>query len=247
MERPLLTDVDEELGTIRCSGRLSLDLPPGLAVAGARRTLSADIDYVLQPAADGSGDVVMLEGDAPVSVPLATLGRSGSEAALAEAPVPPPVASPPIERPEVQPRADRPAREPVVASRPAPSPAVRPVAREPVTASRPEPKRTAPPSASATSAATPVKTANVRPSFNCRYARTKGETAVCTNGSLASLDRQMASKYYRAIASADASQRQTLSRSRDAFLRRRDRCGSDACVAATYNERIQEIAAIAGR
>jgi len=55
MERPLLTDHDEELGTLRCSGRLSLDLPPGVAVVGGRRTLAADIDYVLQPAADGSG------------------------------------------------------------------------------------------------------------------------------------------------------------------------------------------------
>ena len=72
MEQPLLRSHDEELGTVRCTGRLSLDLPPGVAVVGGRRTLSADVDYVLQPAADGSGDVVMIEGGDAIVVPLST-------------------------------------------------------------------------------------------------------------------------------------------------------------------------------
>ena len=75
VERPLLRSQDDALGTLRCTGHLSLDLPPGVAVVGGRRTLSADVDYVLQPAADGSGDVVMLEGADPIVVPLATFAR----------------------------------------------------------------------------------------------------------------------------------------------------------------------------
>jgi len=209
MERPLLRSHDAELGTIRCSGRLSLDLPPGLAVVGGRRTLSADIDYVLQPAADDSGDVVMLEGTDPIVIPLATLARTGETApapTTADAmeplapPVPPAAAPPPAETPVVQ----------------APAAAPPPV----------EPQRS---------------TATARPSFNCRYARTRGEIAVCRDTGLAALDRQMARQYYQAIAVADRRQRATLAATRDSFLRFRDRCPSDSCVAETYRGRMREI------
>lgn len=81
MEAPVLTGRDERLGTIGCSGRLSLDLPPGVAVVGGRRTLQADIKYRLQPASDGSGDVPILEGADAVIVPLATLARDRSTSA----------------------------------------------------------------------------------------------------------------------------------------------------------------------
>ncbi len=73
MEAPVMTGRDDELGTVSCSGRLSLDLPPGVAVVGGRRTLQADLVYRLQPAADGSGDVPILEGADAILVPLATL------------------------------------------------------------------------------------------------------------------------------------------------------------------------------
>ena len=73
MESPVMTGRNDELGTVNCSGRLSLDLPPGVAVVGGRRTLQADLVYRLQPAADGSGDVPILEGADSILVPLATL------------------------------------------------------------------------------------------------------------------------------------------------------------------------------
>ena len=41
-------------GGIACSASIALDLPPGVTVAGGRRTLAADLDYLLQPAADGT-------------------------------------------------------------------------------------------------------------------------------------------------------------------------------------------------
>ncbi len=203
MERPLLRSHDGELGTVRCTGRLSLDLPPGVAVVGGRRTLSADVDYVLQPAADGSGDVVMIEGADPIIVPLATLARSGETA-------PPPSAPTIVEGiPDQQ-------------QPPAPTMGA-PIAE-------PEPS----PQPSATSG-------NARPSFNCRYARTRGEIAVCQDPGLAELDRRMASQFYRALAQADRRQRATLTATRDSFLRYRDRCPTNACIAETYRGRIREI------
>ena len=35
VERPLLRSHDDELGTVRCAGRLTIDLPPGVAVGCA--------------------------------------------------------------------------------------------------------------------------------------------------------------------------------------------------------------------
>lgn len=248
MERPLLTSFDRELGTIRCSGRLLLDLPPGLAVVGGRRTLSADIDYVLQPAADGSGDVVMLEGDAPIMIPLATLARTGRDTRLASSAIPPVGTSVRNDPPQGPPRPDIPIRETLAgASKSTSSPTLRTVPNEPPTASRTVSKKPVPPKALPTSPPAQVQTAKARPSFNCRYARTKGEKAICNNAPLASLDRQMASKYYRSVASADARQRQLLAATRNAFLHRRDQCGSEACIANSYHERMREIADITGR
>ena len=206
MADPVLRAHDKELGTIRCGGRLSIDLPPNVAVVGGRRTLSADIDYVLQPAADGSGDVVMLEGVDSIVIPLATLAGSGS--------APPPAA-------ELAPgQMDAPPGE--------------------VTVDEPQPPDDlAEPPAAQDSA--PPPTASARPSFNCRYARTRGEIAVCSDGGLAALDRQMAAQYYRAISAASPRQRQLLRSTRDEFLRFRDRCTNNGCIAETYRGRMREI------
>jgi uncharacterized protein len=80
-----------------------------------------------------------------------------------------------------------------------------------------------------------------RPSFNCRYARTRGEIAVCQDSGLAALDRQMSSQYYRALAAASTRQRAILTSTRDSFLRYRDRCPSNVCIAETYRGRMREI------
>lgn len=207
VENPLLRAHDDDLGTVRCTGRLSIDLPPGVAVIGGRRTLGAEVDYVLQPAADGSGDVVMLEGADPIIVPLATLARTGQTAPAPTAPV----------AAEIEPGAVDPI-EPGPNARPG-----EPMAVEPAPVPAPPP------------------TATARPSFNCRYARTRGEIAVCGDSGLAALDRQMAAQYYRALSAADARQRSTLVSTRNAFLGYRDRCPSNSCIAETYRGRIREI------
>ena len=66
---------DSTTGAVHCSGSLSLDLPPGVAVVGGRRTLTADVDYSVQQAADGSGPVVFLSNADAIITPLATLAR----------------------------------------------------------------------------------------------------------------------------------------------------------------------------
>lgn len=92
-----------------------------------------------------------------------------------------------------------------------------------------------------TAAAAPARPALARPSFNCRYARTRTERMVCDDERLAARDREMASAYYEALSVADRRTRATLRESRDAFLDRRESCGRPACVARAYEDRIDEI------
>ncbi len=69
MENPVVAGRNEALGLTRCTGRFILELPPGAerAVNGERR-LVADVQYEVQPAADGSGPVYRMSGaDAIVS------------------------------------------------------------------------------------------------------------------------------------------------------------------------------------
>ena len=68
VDRPLLASEDEATGAIGCTGSLTLDLPPGVAVVGGRRTLPADIGYTLQGAADGNGQVLTR----PLPTPIVT-------------------------------------------------------------------------------------------------------------------------------------------------------------------------------
>ena len=75
---PVARDVDDEVRSVTCSGNATLDLPPGVAVAGARRSLSGDLEYMVQPAADGTGNVVRLGNADAIVVPLATLSRTGA-------------------------------------------------------------------------------------------------------------------------------------------------------------------------
>ncbi len=90
MENPVMESQDASTGAVNCSGSLSLDLPPGVAVVGGRSTLTADVDYTIQPAADGSGNVVLLRNADAVIAPLATLARV-NQPPPAVAPSPAPV------------------------------------------------------------------------------------------------------------------------------------------------------------
>ena len=87
MENPVMESEDSSTSAVNCSGSLSLDLPPGVAVVGGRRSLMSDVDYTIQPAADGSGNVVLLRNADAIITPLATLAKVGE-------PAPAPAATP---------------------------------------------------------------------------------------------------------------------------------------------------------
>lgn len=77
VENPVMESQDEKSSAINCSGSISIDLPPGVGVAGGRHTLTSDVDYVIQQAADGTGPVVLLRNADAITSPLATLARAG--------------------------------------------------------------------------------------------------------------------------------------------------------------------------
>lgn len=78
MEAPVLRDEDVGNGSVTCNGTITIDLPPGVAVAGGRRSLGADILYTVQSAAGGSGTVVTLTNADEIISPLSTLVRTSS-------------------------------------------------------------------------------------------------------------------------------------------------------------------------
>lgn len=84
---PVVRGVDDKVDSVSCSGTAVLGLPPGVAVAGGRRSLSGDVDYSVQPAADGTGNVVRIGNADSIVVPLATISRI---AAPRSAPLVPP-------------------------------------------------------------------------------------------------------------------------------------------------------------
>jgi hypothetical protein len=70
MENPVMESEEGASGAANCSGSLSIDLPPGVEIAGGRRTLTADVDYRVDP----GGNVTLGNADAIVTA-LATLTR----------------------------------------------------------------------------------------------------------------------------------------------------------------------------
>ncbi len=78
MDSPVLRGVDEDLGRINCNGVAVLQLPPGVRVADGGSTLSSPLDYAVQRAADGNGNVVMLGNADAITTQLATIRRRGA-------------------------------------------------------------------------------------------------------------------------------------------------------------------------
>jgi hypothetical protein len=63
VQYPLLRGGDLALGRTDCSGHIILDLPPNVRPAfDGAKTLEADVDFSVQPAADGNGNVVTPDG-----------------------------------------------------------------------------------------------------------------------------------------------------------------------------------------
>ncbi|MFL6765425.1 MAG: lysozyme inhibitor LprI family protein [Sphingomicrobium sp.] len=116
MENPVMESEDASAGIVNCSGSLSVDLPPGVAAEGGRRTLTAGVDYSV----DANGAVALRNADTIVG-PLATLAR---------------VAEPPPEAP-AQPETNEVVGEQPQASIAAPQPSNEPLPRSSAYPGRP--------------------------------------------------------------------------------------------------------------
>ena len=214
IERPVVTSRDEGLGSIACRASATVDLPPGLAVAGSRTSLSADLAFTLQPAADGSGDVLMFTNADAITVPLATIGRQAGV---------------------TQPNPMNPSYDGPGEVSPAPS-VVRPAPPPPPATSIPAPVPPRPPAAPVAAAAS-----GANPSFPCARARTSGEVAICRDPALAQLDRRMAAQYRSAYDAASPRERDILRSTAHRFYGYRDNCPDARCIANGYRGRMREI------
>ncbi len=251
MEEPVVKTRDEALNVTVCQGRFILELPPGAenAFDGERR-LAANIEYAAQEAVDGSGLVYHMEGAEPIIYRLATVGGLSARPPVQQAGLP---AQEPMAPPDALPQPQAPVSVPLpsgvpgaprVAAREAPPVATTPPprARERIAEAQPRPQPRLEPRKAAPA---PDRTRTAAsPSFNCNSARSRSERLVCGSGNLAALDRQMSSQFYSALAEAEPDARRRLRTTRDRFLRDRDRCSSDACVAAAYEARMREIRAL---
>jgi hypothetical protein len=270
MEGPVAKSRDDELNVTVCSGRMVIELPPGIEDAiGGERRLAANVEYSAQEAADCSGLVYQLQGAEPIIYRLAAIdlkrNRVGGGVEVATlttpTPTPAPQAAPPVQSaPQAPPvtlappiARPQPRREQVARNEPVPAPAPRPERRPSAAAPERRPQvaavepaaRPAPRRAPVDVAEAPRQArAAARPSFNCRNARSRSERLVCGSDSLAQRDRAMSSEFYAALANADPQARRELRVTRDRFLRDRDRCSSAACVASAYANRVEEIRAI---
>ena len=83
----------------------------------------------------------------------------------------------------------------------------------------------------------------VSPSFNCKYARKPAETAICDNGILAQLDREMATTYYALReATKNTRQRAQIKYRQKAWLVQRNNCGYRVnCLRDQYEARLYQL------
>jgi hypothetical protein len=237
---------DENAGSFNCSGTMTLDLPPNVSVVGGRRALTADLDYAVQRSADGAGNFLTLSNADSIITPLAALvpnGAATEEQPSPAAPTDTGEESAPADDP-VQPRPRTPLAPPAPPAEARTEPRQAPAkvtARPKTTAIASRPTRDPAP---ARPVSQPPRQATASPSFNCRYARTASEIAVCRNADLAGLDRQMAAQFNSGVSRGTAEQRALLQRTRSRFLSYRNKCRTNECITNAYSGRMREISDI---
>jgi hypothetical protein len=105
---------------------------------------------------------------------------------------------------------------------------------EPVAEPEPEPDPAADRSPDNGDGGAPPPVATAQPSFPCNGRLSRVEALVCTSPELATLDRQLARTYERAMSEADEDQAERLRRLGTRYIADRDRCETTACVAQAY-------------
>ncbi len=81
----------------------------------------------------------------------------------------------------------------------------------------------------------------VRPSFPCGRAESRVELLICGSAELASLDRRMAVAYRSARGELSTEAFAELRAAQQRWLRSRDACTDEICVAERYRERLAEV------
>jgi len=212
---------DADQRTVYCNAAVGLDLPPGVAIPGGRRSVSSDIGYSLK-SADGGRPLLALFHAGTIAKELATLvsvrgtadpntasdevdARAPAEVARPPATIVP--APPPPPRVAQQPRVEQP---PGVAP-PPPVPPPRAVSQQPQKASS-----------------------------RCG-ARSNGAASACNSPAVTGLDRGLGMLFRQSVQRADAAKQRTLYRDHYRFIARLNRCSSEACSRGEYLGRMREI------
>jgi hypothetical protein len=85
---------------------------------------------------------------------------------------------------------------------------------------------------------TPAPQEEIRPSFSCEKAGTRAELLICQSAELASLDREMNLVFGTSRGSLDRAAFEELREAQVQWLRSRDACVDEGCVARRYRERL---------
>lgn len=75
MDNPVMESQDETTAVVNCSGSLSIDLPPGIAVTGGRQTLTSALDYKVTVSADQKTQSVAIRNGDTIVDALATVAQ----------------------------------------------------------------------------------------------------------------------------------------------------------------------------
>lgn len=79
-------------------------------------------------------------------------------------------------------------------------------------------------------------------SFNCRYAKTPDEVAICQSSYLSGLDQRMSTLYFRVRNRLNNGARFRLEAQQSRVLQERRGCGADReCIADVYRRRIEDL------
>jgi uncharacterized protein len=98
--------------------------------------------------------------------------------------------------------------------------------------------------ASTKAAAESASRAAQSPDLECRSAKTRAALALCSNRSLAILDREHALIYNQSWRYADAGKRAQLQRARQRMASTLSACQTDACTSSTYLSGMREVSSI---
>ena len=229
-------------GGVDCTAVVVVLLPPGTAATDGRRSVYAELDYSLANVTDGRRATLLLTNADAIARQIATLTRLARTADVRE---PPPL--PPQQVPLPPPVGSSPARLPAVVA-----PFVPTFGSAPAVASQPVGAlRVAAPAAAVTrpkSSDEPRPTdPSINASFNCKFAKGRGETTVCKNRNLAELDRHLGVLYGQSWGFADPEKRAVLLKTREQFIARRDNCQSETCALNVYLGRMREVTDIMSR